>query len=151
MTSNLVFYQESFLNFPWFYIYFLLFHNIDFTLQVFELFRISIMTHPLTPYVFPKPVLPFSFLIEFPITLSLLFWNILFCLNLSAPSEYLLTFSAIATVLCFNSSETTSNVFSHNTVFFFFNVCQCHALLTSSSFYDFNWLKSFPSSLILFY
>ena len=64
------------------YIYLLLLNNIDFTLQVFQSVRISIMIYLLTPYVSPKYfrffsiwliiTVSFSFLIQFPIKLPLI-------------------------------------------------------------------------------
>ena len=57
MNSNLAFYQESSWNFPWLYLP-ALFCNIDFTLQVFQPFRIPIMIYRL--HMSPQNFFDFS-------------------------------------------------------------------------------------------
>ena len=71
-------------------------------------------------------ITPLSFLIQFPIKLSLIILKHSILLNLSTLSSYLLTFAEIASFFCFNLSITTPSVFTLILCFFltFTNVLQ---------------------------
>ena len=117
------------------------------------------MIYWLTPYVFPKLfrffsiwliiMASFCFLIQFPIKLSLIILK-----------DYILSKSIypfwIPPNFCCNNYNLLLQFFNNNTqcftliLHFLSNLCQCPKLLTSLSFDDPNWLKSFLISLIFF-
>ena len=83
----------------------------------------------------------FAFQIQFPIKLPLIILK-QSCLNLSTLAWYLLTLAAIV-------SMATPNIFTL-ILYFLCNVCQFLTLVTSLSFDNSSWLKSFMNSSILF-